>query len=141
MFSALESFGLENEKNEVKRWYDGFIFGTHKDIYNPWSILNYLDVKQYTTYWANTSANSLVGKLVREGNRLIKEKFEKLLCGECIWSEIDEQIVYNQLDGNEKAVWSLLLAGGYLKVLSYENIRIFRKERNRNISLHLPILK
>ena len=120
MFSALESFGLENEKNEVKRWYDGFIFGTHKDIYNPWSILNYLDVKQYTTYWANTSANSLVGKLVREGNRLIKEKFEKLLCGECIWSEIDEQIVYNQLDGNEKAVWSLLLAGGYLKVLSYE---------------------
>ena len=120
VFSALESFGLENEKNEVKRWYDGFIFGTHKDIYNPWSILNYLDVKQYTTYWANTSANSLVGKLVREGNRLIKEKFEKLLCGECIWSEIDEQIVYNQLDGNEKAVWSLLLAGGYLKVLSYE---------------------
>ena len=75
MFSALESFGLENEKNEVKRWYDGFIFGTHKDIYNPWSILNYLDAKQYTTYWANTSANSLVGKLVREGNRLIKEKF------------------------------------------------------------------
>ena len=120
VFSALESFGLENEKNEVKRWYDGFIFGTHKDIYNPWSILNYLDAKQYTTYWANTSANSLVGKLVREGNRLIKEKFEKLLCGECIWSEIDEQIVYNQLDGNEKAVWSLLLAGGYLKVLSYE---------------------
>ena len=58
--------------------------------------------------------------MVREGNRLIKEKFEKLLCGECIWSEIDEQIVYNQLDGNEKAVWSLLLAGGYLKVLSYE---------------------
>ena len=120
VFSALEGFGLENEKNEVKRWYDGFIFGTHKDIYNPWSILNYLDAKQYTTYWANTSANSLVGKLVREGNRLIKEKFEKLLCGECIWSEIDEQIVYNQLDGNEKAVWSLLLAGGYLKVLSYE---------------------
>lgn len=121
----------------VRRIY----FGTHKDIYNPWSILNYLDAKQYTTYWANTSANSLVGKLVREGNRLIKEKFEKLLCGECIWSEIDEQIVYNQLDGNEKAVWSLLLAGGYLKVLSYENIRIFQKERNRNISLHLPILK
>ena len=120
VFSALESFGLENEKNEVKRWYDGFIFGTHKDIYNPWSILNYLDAKQYTTYWANTSANSLVGKLVREGNRLIKEKLEKLLCGECIWSEIDEQIVYNQLDGNEKAVWSLLLAGGYLKVLFYE---------------------
>mgnify|MGYP000293775578 FL=1 len=81
VFSALESFGLENEKNEVKRWYDGFIFGTHKDIYNPWSILNYLDAKQYTTYWANTSANSLVGKLVREGNRLIKENLKNYYVG------------------------------------------------------------
>ena len=123
VFHALEECGLESEKNEGKRWYDGFIFGTHKDIYNPWSILNYLDSQQYTTYWANTSANSLVGKLVREGNRNIKEKFEKLLCGECIWSEIDEQIVYNQLNGNEQAVWSLLLASGYLKVLSYEKYK------------------
>ena len=123
VFHALEECGLESEKNEVKRWYDGVIFGTHKDIYNPLSILNYLDSQQYTTYWANTSANSLVGKLVREGNRNIKEKFEKLLCGECIWSEIDEQIVYNQLNGNEQAVWSLLLASGYLKVLSYEKYK------------------
>lgn len=121
VFEALEKCGLSGEKKEVKRWYDGFIFGTHKDIYNPWSILNYLDSRQYTTYWANTSANSLVGKLVREGNRDIKEKFEKLLCGECIWTEIDEQIVYNQLNGSEEAVWSLLLASGYLKVLSYES--------------------
>lgn len=121
VFEALEKCGLGGEKKEVKRWYDGFIFGTHKDIYNPWSILNYLDSQQYTTYWANTSANSLVGKLIREGNRDIKEKFEKLLCGECIWTEIDEQIVYNQLNGSEEAVWSLLLASGYLKVLSYES--------------------
>ena len=121
VFEVLEKCGLGGEKKEVKRWYDGFIFGTHKDIYNPWSILNYLDSQQYTTYWANTSANSLVGKLVREGNRDIKEKFEKLLCGECIWTEIDEQIVYNQLNGSEEAVWSLLLASGYLKVLSYES--------------------
>ena len=120
VFGALEQFGMEEQKEEVKRWYDGFIFGTQKDIYNPWSILNYLDSKSYKTYWANTSANSLVGKLIREGNRTIKEKFERLLQGECIWSEIDEQIVYSQLNGNEKAVWSLLLASGYLKVCSYE---------------------
>ena len=120
VFGALEQFGMEDQKEEVKRWYDGFIFGTQKDIYNPWSILNYLDSKSYKTYWANTSANSLVGKLIREGNRTIKEKFERLLQGECIWSEIDEQIVYSQLNGNEKAVWSLLLASGYLKVCSYE---------------------
>ncbi len=55
-------------KDGVKRWYDGFIFGNHPDIYNPWSILNFLDKGRYGTYWANTSANSLVGKLLREGN-------------------------------------------------------------------------
>ena len=121
VFGALEESGLEAEKEEVKRWYDGFIFGTHSDIYNPWSILNFLSKHKYTTYWANTSSNSLVGKLLREGNRRIKEKFEALLRGESIISAIDEQIVYNQLDGNEQAIWSLLLASGYLKVLSYES--------------------
>lgn len=100
-----------------KQWYDGFIFGEHADIYNPWSILNFLDKGIYTTYWANTSSNSLAGKVIREGSRKIKEKFEILLRGESICSEIDEQIVYNQLNGNERAVWSLLLASGYLKVL------------------------
>lgn len=141
VFHALEECGLESEKNEVKRWYDGFIFGTHKDIYNPWSILNYLDSQQYTTYWANTSANSLVGKLVREGNRNIKEKFEKLLCGECIWSEIDEQIVYNQLNGNEQAVWSLLLASGYLKVLSYEKYKDIQEGTEPKYQLALTNLE
>lgn len=120
VFTALEEYGLEGEKDKVKHWYDGFIFGTKKDIYNPWSILNYLDTEEYNTYWANTSSNSLTGKLIREGNRRIKEKFEQLLLGEHIKTPIDEQIVYNQLNGNEKAIWSLLLASGYLKVISYE---------------------
>ena len=117
VFAALDECGRSEEKQQVKQWYDGFIFGTHADIYNPWSILNFLDKGVYTTYWANTSSNSLVGKLLREGNRRIKEKFEILLRGENIRSEIDEQIVYNQLDGNERAVWSLLLASGYLNVV------------------------
>ncbi len=121
VFAALEECGLADKKDEVKRWYDGFIFGKHKDIYNPWSILNFLDKGRITTYWANTSANSLVGKLLREGNREVKEKFERLLQGEVLVTPIDEQIVYNQLNGNEKAVWSLLLASGYLKVLSAED--------------------
>ena len=120
VFAALDECGLGEEKEEVKRWYDGFIFGKHKDIYNPWSILNFLDKGYFTTYWANTSSNSLVGKLLREGNRGIKEKFESLMNGETIRTSIDEQIVYNQLNGSEKAIWSLLLASGYLKVLSYE---------------------
>lgn len=121
VFSALERYGLAHEKENVKRWYDGFIFGKHKDIYNPWSILNFLDTGNITTYWANTSTNSLVGKILREGNRQLKEQFEGLLRGETLVSPVDEQIIYNQLDGNEKAVWSLLLASGYLKVLSCED--------------------
>ena len=123
VFTALNAFGYGKEKNKVKSWYDGFIFGNLKDIYNPWSILNYLDTGKFCAYWANTSSNSLVGKLLREGNRKIKEKFECLLQGGTIQSVIDEQIVYDQLDGNERAVWSLLLASGYLKVLSFESYR------------------
>ena len=121
VFTALEEFGLSDKKEQVKQWYDGFIFGSHKDIYNPWSILNFLDKKNLATYWANTSSNSLVAKLIREGSRRVKERFEILLSGEKIWTPIDEQIVYNQLDGSESAIWSLLLASGYLKVLSHEN--------------------
>lgn len=120
VFEALEECELSDKKEQVKFWYDGFIFGTHKDIYNPWSILNLLDTGKIATYWANTSSNSLVGKLLREGNRRIKEKFEALIQGEVIQSPIDEQIVYNQLDHDDSAIWSLLLASGYLKVLSYE---------------------
>ena len=122
VFCALENFGLEKEKEEVKWWYDGFVFGTYKDIYNPWSILNFLDTGIYGTYWANTSSNALVNKLVREGNSEIKNIFEDLLKGNVIRCEIDEQIVYNQLDMNENAIWSLLLASGYLKALSVEKI-------------------
>ena len=120
VFDALDAYGLSEKKQEVKRWYDGFIFGSHEDIYNPWSILNYLDTGKLATYWANTSSNSLVGKLLREGNRRIKEKFEALLQGKVVRTSIDEQIVYNQLDNDETAIWSLLLASGYLKVLSYD---------------------
>lgn len=96
------------------------MFGECRDIYNPWSILNFLDKRKYTTYWANTSANSLVGKLIREGSKRVKTSFETLLRGDVLICPIDEQIVYNQLNGNEAAIWSLLLASGYLKVLSKE---------------------
>lgn len=120
VFAALDEFGMGGEKQKVKWWYDGFIFGDSTDIYNPWSILNLLDKRKLTTYWANTSSNSLVGKLIREGSRDVKESFERLMKGEHLLVPIDEQIVYDQLDGNEYAIWSLLVASGYLKVLDYE---------------------
>ncbi|MGN0406140.1 MAG: AAA family ATPase [Bariatricus sp.] len=121
VLDALTECGLRDEKEQVKHWYDGFIFGGHSEIYNPWSILNFLDTGKIKTYWANTSSNNLAGKLIREGGRSIKEKFEGLLRGETLISQIDEQIVYEQLNGNERAIWSLLLASGYLKVLSHES--------------------
>ena len=120
VFSAMDEFGLQ-EKEKVKFWYDGFVFGEHKDIYNPWSILNYMDKGKIGIYWANTSSNNLVGKLIREGSRNIKASFETLLQGEALITTFDEQIVYSQLDQSETAIWSLLLASGYLKVVSFTN--------------------
>jgi len=120
VFKALDEYGLSDKKEEVKRWYDGFIFGSIKDIYNPWSIINYLSEQRVGTYWANTSSNSLIGKLIRQGGRQTKETFRQLLSGGSIEAEIEEQIVYNQLDWDENAVWSLFLASGYLKVKNYK---------------------
>ena len=122
VFAALDEFGLSDRKQEVKQWYDGFIFGKRKDIYNPWSILNYLDKRKLGSYWVNSSSNSLVGKLIREGSREIKQAMEGLLSGKAFRVEIDEQIVYNQLGVKRNAVWSLLLASGYLKALRVDFI-------------------
>ncbi|GAA0803346.1 AAA family ATPase [Faecalicatena orotica] len=120
VYEALEEYGLYGQKHKVKRWYDGFTFGKTKDIYNPWSIINYLDEKKTGAYWANTSSNGMIGKVIREGSSRVKEEFESLLAGESIVTEIDEEIVYNQLGQKENAIWSLMLASGYLKVKRYE---------------------
>lgn len=117
VFASLDEFGLSDKKGEVKKWYDGFTFGRQSDIYNPWSIINYLDKKDLQCYWANTSSNSLVDKLLKEGNRYMKQNFERLLSGKCLSVSIDEQFVYGQTRENETAVWSLLLASGYLRAL------------------------
>ena len=122
VFAALDEFGMSDKKPEVKRWYDGFVFGSHPDIYNPWSIINYLDTGKVRAYWANSSSNSLVGKLIREGNKEVKQRLEGLLRGEAFRVEIDEQIVYGELNTKRNSVWSLLLASGYLKVLQVEYV-------------------
>ncbi len=119
VFAAMDEYGYP-DKQEVKDWYDGFVFGTYRDIYNPWSILNYLDTGKLTTYWAHTSSNSLVGKLIREGSSEVKTVMEDLLNGKALRTQIDEQIVFSQLGQKRGAIWSLLLASGYLKVEKYE---------------------
>jgi hypothetical protein len=126
VFAALDEYGMGDKKDEVKQWYDGFTFGEHRDIYNPWSITNYLDERRLYPYWASTSSNGLVSRLIRTASADVKEKMEDLLKGKTITVNFDEQIVYNQLDDNEEAIWSLLLASGYLKVqnIDYRGITL-----------------
>ena len=119
VFSALDEYGMQDRRTDVKRWYDGFTFGKCRDIYNPWSIINYLKLGRLSTYWANTSSNGLVDKLIREGSVEIKISMENLLKGKHLYKEIDEQIIFIQLDVDENAIWSLFLASGYLKAESY----------------------
>ena len=124
VFQALDEQGFtEKDKLDVKRWYDGFTFGPVTDMYNPWSITNFLDDGKLDVYWANTSSNGLVGKLMRTGRPEIKRLFEKLMKGETIQVPVDEQIIFNQLDTNPAAIWSLLLASGYLKVVHTTSFR------------------
>ncbi len=120
VFASLKEYGLSGQGQQVKDWYDGFSFGKKWDIYNPWSIIHFLDKGKVGAYWANTSSNSLVEKLVRESSPDIKQAFEDLLGGGSLHVEIDEQIVYNQLYRKKNAVWSFLLACGYLRVAGTE---------------------
>ncbi len=113
----LAYYGFTGQYGAVKDWYDGFTFGKRKDIYNPWSITKYLDTGEFKSYWANTSSNLLVDKLIREGEPDIKIAMEALLCDGQIETEIDEEIIFEQLGDNSVAVWSLLLSTGYLKVV------------------------
>lgn len=120
VFETLDLFGMKEKKDKVKQWYNGFTFGKYTDIYNPWSILSLLRERQFDTYWANTSSNLLIDKLLQQGNSEIKETMEHLLLGEILVTQIDEQIVFDQLDDDESAIWSLMLASGYLKIIHSE---------------------
>ena len=129
VFTALDEYGMSDKRIDVKKWYDGFTFGKCRDIYNPWSIINYLKTGRLSPYWANTSSNGLVDKLIREGSADIKISMENLLKGGHLCKEVDEQVVFDQLDADENAIWSLFLASGYLKVENYE----FKEETGEDL--------
>ena len=130
VFRALDEQGLSDKKNDVKIWYDGFRFGSKNDIYNPWSIINCLDKKKIALYWAESSSNGLINSLVQKGSSNIKMMVEELINGSTINVPIDEQIVFSELDYSEDAVWSLMLASGYLKVVSSEELNLIRESDN-----------
>ena len=134
VFQALDDAGLGSHKEGVKKWYDGFTFGKHTDIYNPWSIASFIRSRgKYETYWANTSSNDLVNALIQTGDADAKKAVEDLLAGKSFTAPIDEQIVFSQLKGNTNAIWSLLLASGYLKMIGKEPLLADRRTKPRYI--------
>ena len=120
VYKALEVYNMADEKEKVKTWYDGFTFGDISGIYNPWSITNYLDKREYRAYWAYTSSNSLINRIIRTASSDIKCKMEDLLNGKEIVVNFDEQIVFDQLGKNDSAIWSLMMASGYLTASKVE---------------------
>jgi hypothetical protein len=126
VFDAMDEFGMDS-KDEMKRWYDGFTFGKVTDIYNPWSVTNALNEHQYKPYWANSSSNHLMDTLIKRGNAGLKMQFEELIKGNSIKSYVIDDIVYNQLDNNPEAIWSFMLAAGYLKAEKIEYVGKFNK--------------
>ncbi len=121
VFQALTEYHLQDKAEEAKRWYDGFRFGDCSHMYNPWSVINYLKYKRFAPYWANTSSNTLVGKLIQGSNREIKMIVEELLKGKSFKAVIDEQVVFDQLENDSNALWSFLLASGYLKIVRFHD--------------------
>ena len=135
VFQALDDAGLGSEKQGVKKWYDGFTFGEHTDIYNPWSIASFIGKKgKYNPYWSNTSGNGLTNSLIQKGTPSIKQTMEELLKGNSFETMLDEQIIFSQLDGSASAVWSMLLAAGYLKV---QNLRYVGEQKRPVYTLAL----
>lgn len=117
VFQALDLMGMPERREDVKEWYDGFTFGSQRDVYNPWSITNFLEEKELKPYWANSSSNRFVNLLIRQGNAQTKTIVEDLMKGGVLETEIDEEVVFDQLRKKYGAVWSMLLASGYLKVV------------------------
>ncbi len=118
-----EDYQLEDRLEELKEWYDGYKFG-ETEIYNPWSILNYLkscisrEACPTRAYWINTSSNDIIHKLVTEGSYDTHQQLEELVNGGKIIAPVHEDITYRNIDVNSEHIWSFLLFTGYLKPVS-----------------------
>ena len=112
----LQDFNVQEEKDEIQRWYDGYRIGNVEGIYNPWSLLNYLTDKELKPYWVNTSSNDLI-KMTIKNSVTAKEKMERLLKDEEIEVPINLETVIDGIEENEDNIWGLMLGTGYLKVV------------------------
>lgn len=121
MDKIIQDFNIQDDKEEIKKWYDGYKIGDTEGIYNPWSILNYLTDRKLMPYWVNTSSNDLI-KLILKNSSTIKEKIEALLRGEEIIVPINFETIIVGIEQNEDNIWGLLLGTGYLKITEVVNL-------------------
>ena len=122
----LVDFDLIDHTEEVKKWYNGYIFGEDTEIYNPWSILNYLDNPKHSfkAYWVNTSSNDLVKQMLSEAGIDVKQELEVLLAGGTLEKRLTENIIFAHLSTDPDAIWNFLLFAGYLKVIEQKRIDV-----------------
>ena len=116
MNKVIKYFEVEEDREEIRKWYDGYTIGNTTGIYNPWSILNYLTDRKLIPYWVNTSSNDLI-KLVLKNSTTVKEKIERLLKDETIEATVDQETVIMGIEQNEDNIWGLLVGTGYLKIV------------------------
>ncbi len=116
MDKVISDFDVQDDKEEIKKWYDGYRIGNVEGIYNPWSILNYLTDKELKPYWVNTSSNDLI-KLTLKNSTTVKEKIERLLRDETIEVPINLETIIVGIENNEDNIWGLMLGTGYLKIV------------------------
>ena len=119
----LEYYDLSGKRDELKKWYDGYLFG-NTEVYNPWSVVyqisEWLDAPEETpkAHWINTSSNDIVRNLVEQADETVKEQIESLIRGESIEAPLRETITYGDMDSVNDNIWSFLFFTGYLKVIS-----------------------
>ncbi len=115
---------------EIRAWYNGFSSGPHT-IYNPWSIISFIDKKcKFDSYWINTSSNDIIKNLIKNSNEDVKEEISQLLQGKTIDKQVDENIVFADLGKKEPALWNFLLFSGYL---SFKNLRLVGTHRHADL--------
>ena len=125
MDKVMKDFNVEDDKEEIKKWYDGYRIGNVEGIYNPWSVLNYLTDKQLKPYWVNTSSNDLI-KLTVKNSMTVKEKMERLLKDEEIEVPIKLETEIDGIENNEDNIWGLMLGTGYLKVVEQIDRKMYK---------------
>ena len=116
---VLKCYGLSSYKNVIRDWYDGYRFG-NADVYCPWDVLNYCDEllinpeAEPENYWANTSGNDLIRRLLKKADQTTRDEIEELINGSNIVKEIRQELTYRDVEDSIENIWSVLYSTGYL---------------------------